>query len=106
MQDLSYSDITYCPYGYPYKKTTCIRNTLEEKWNPRPICCKLSACPAFALEGVLPFSEQRGAFKVKGQRRGGDNCIQAHLYSMPPELCEEIAQSAETCAEEELLRQE
>ena len=69
-----------------------------EAFKPKPICCKVTLCPAFAANGAHPKSAQRGADHARGGgRKQNDECSQAQLYSMPPALCDEIAQAAEVC---------
>ena len=85
---LRYKDVSYCMYGYPYKKWTRIW-TNSEKWQPRPKCCMVTPCPIIK-ERKHPQSAQRGPCRGKGK---GDVCTLAQLYSMPPELCQEIARA-------------
>ena len=83
---LHYKDISYCMYGYPYRKYTRIW-TNSEKWTPRPKCTAASPCPIIR-EGKHPMSAQRGPCRGKGK---GDVCTLGQLYSLPPELCQELA---------------
>ena len=80
MQGLPYSDVCYCKYGFKYKKATRIWHNLP--WEPsRSMCRKGDRCDAFA-DGIHPEAAQRNQ---QSQRQ---------LYSMPPQLCEEIAAAA------------
>ena len=85
---LPWKDISYCKYGYPYRKYTRIW-TNSEKWIPRPKCCTANPCDR--VEGGRHLmSAQRGPSRGKGAQ---DRCSLAQLYSMPPQLCEELAKA-------------
>ena len=58
-------------------------------WQPKPKCCMAYPCPIIK-EGKHPMSAQRGPSRGKGTQ---DVCTLAQLYSMPPELCQEIAKA-------------
>ena len=85
---LHYKDISYCAYGYPYRKYTRIW-TNSESWVPRPKCCQAMPCPIIR-EGKHPMSAQRGPCRGKGK---GDVCSLGQLYSIPEELCQELARA-------------
>jgi hypothetical protein len=88
VRGLPWKDISYCQYGYPYRKYTRIW-TNSEKWQPKPKCTAATPCPIIQ-EGRHPMSAQRGPSGGKGR---DDRCSLAQLYSMPPELCQEIAEA-------------
>ena len=87
MAGLPFQDTCYCVWGYLYRKPTRIWSNLP--WTPsRGVCRKGSRCEAFDGRGH-PSSAQRGS------RRGyeGSNS-KNQLYSIPPALCDEIADAA------------
>ena len=86
MQGLPFRDVCYCTYGYRYRKATRIWTNLP--WQPRFMCLKGSRCEAFA-NGRHPEQAQRGS-----SRRNGNTQTQQQLYSMPPALCDELAEAA------------
>ena len=85
MKALPYDDVSYCMYGFRYQKTTRIWNNLP--WVPsQPVCSKRGRCEAFQ-DGRHPETAQRqGSRHWPGQTR-------EQLYSLPPRLCREIAES-------------
>ena len=100
MQGLAWTDTCYCKYGFDYRKHTRLWHSraFGEAFRPQPVCCAASPCPALAADGVHPKTAQRGASHVRGgMRKQNDECSQVQLYSMPPALCNEIAQAAESC---------
>jgi hypothetical protein len=91
VQGLPYKDISYCMYGYPYRKQTRIW-TCDTAWNPRPMCCKRAPCENL-VGGHHLMTAQRAPGKKDGVRDPADKCSLTQLYSMPSELCNEIALS-------------
>lgn len=94
VRGIPYKELTYCKYGYDYRKLTYIWTNLDT-WSPRPVCTVRSPC-ASVESGRHPKSAQRAPAKVNGVRRAGDSFSLAQLYSMPPELCKEFC---EACVE-------
>ena len=78
--NLPYQDITYCKYGYPYKNKPRL-------WGCFPFALKPPCCKDWPCENVCcvihPARAQR-------EHNGVRNSLE-QLYSIPPELCDEIA---------------
>jgi hypothetical protein len=91
---LPFLDTSYCKYGYPYRKTTRIWTSLALQL--RSPCSLRDPCPA--LEG------RRHPKTAQQSRRGSDpndrnnTCSQSQLYSIPPGLCDAIAEAANIAA--------
>ena len=91
INDLPYFNTSYCRYGYPYRKNTTIWSSLE--LNLRPPCSHKDPCSSM-IGRRHPKTAQQG-------RRSCDasdtlnRCPQSELYSIPPALCDEIAQAAQ-----------
>ncbi|CAE7355311.1 unnamed protein product [Symbiodinium natans] len=85
MQGLPFVDVTYCSYGFGYRKPTRIWTYLP--WTPS----KGSRCAAF--RGTAEAA-QRGSRVGPDGKRDAAKQTQKTLYSMPPSLCLEIAERA------------
>ena len=88
---LPYFDISYCKYGYPYRKYTRIW-TNSEAWKPRPKCCRDNPCEGM-MGGRHMLTAQRAPCIRNGVRDPTDTCSLQQLYSMPPDLCHELAKA-------------
>jgi len=95
MQELGlpFKDVTYCKYGYSYKKRTRIWNSLGAAWQPNRICDRWSRCCHFA-NGCHPSTAQRGPCHKKGLTIPEGCHTQDQLYSIPTALCDEMAHAA------------
>jgi hypothetical protein len=91
VRGLPYHVISYCKYGYPYQKHTAIW-TNSQVWKPRAKCCKANPCESLQ-GGRHIMSAQRGTGLKDGVRDRADKCSLQQLYSMPPELCKELAEA-------------
>ena len=93
MQRLPFRDVTYCSYGYPYRKQTRLWNNML--WGPsRPVCSRRNRCEAWQ-EGRRREAAQRGP-RLVGTHREQINWkkhSREQLYTIPPALCEEIARA-------------
>ena len=87
MAGLPFHDICYCMSGFRYRKKTRVWGTLP--WEPsKPMCTKRTPCPHLQ-DGKHPEAAQRvpnSTHKVSHSRD--------QLYSLPPALCDEIADAA------------
>ena len=91
VRGLPFKDISYCKYSYPYRKYTRIW-TNSQVWDPKPKCCKETPCDGM-INRRHAMSAQRGTGLKGGVRDPADVCSLQQLYSMPPELCKELAEA-------------
>ena len=84
--------VSYCKYGFPYRKLTWIATNCDT-WDPIPPCSRTLRCPHM-LGNRHPESAQRGPSRLKDGSLHGGRCSQAQLFSIPPLLCKEIAIAA------------
>ena len=84
VRNLPYKRLSYCSYGYPYKKLTFIW-TNAVGWTPRAVCRQDCAS---CVDGRHAMTAQRGPPSHSG--RVHDKCDVSQLYSIPRALVEEI----------------
>ena len=94
VQGIPYSDVSYCKYGYSYRKATRIWHNLGDAWQPKPVCSRAHPCKHYAAFKAHPATAQRGPGRKQGVLMAGDRCSLEQLYSIPAELCDEIANAA------------
>jgi len=93
VQGLPYRDVSYCMFGYPYKKATRIWTNAVD-WNPLPMCTRANPCEGSRATGRHACTAQRGPGRVQGALKPNDRCSLNQLHSMPPKLCRAICQEA------------
>ena len=92
-KDLPCKLVTYCKYGFKYRKLTWIATNLGGHWTPREPCRARDPCEH--LQGRRhPECAQRGPSRLSDGTRSGGSHSQNELYSMPEALCEELAAAA------------
>ena len=90
VEGLPWRDVTYCSYGegqrWTYKKQTRFWGNLDT-FAPRTVCSRATPCCFSAATGVHPDRAQRC------NRNNGVNHTLNELYSMPTQLCDDIAKA-------------
>ena len=88
---IPFVDTSYCRYGYPYRKTTRIWSSLapELARRLRPPCSLKNPCTVMVGKRHPKTAQQS---RRSCDRTDTDNtCSRAQLYSIPADLCEDIA---------------
>ena len=98
VRGVRFVDVTYCSFGYPYKKQTRLWTSLPLQAYLPPPCCKATPCPEFAEFGRHATTAQRGPGRRGDCRMQEDKCSLQQLYSMPPDLCKKICEAATAMA--------
>ena len=95
VEGLPWRDVCYCKYSdgkrWTYKKQTRLWGNLND-FIPRPVCTRANPCELSAATGKHPDRAQRC------NRGNGMNHTLNELYSMPTQLCDDIAEAAATAA--------
>lgn len=92
VEGLPYKDCCYCRYNdFKYRKCTRVWGNLQ--WSPR-MCNKETPCDDKARLGVHTMTAQRGPGRGRDGLKLGDKCSLGQLYSMPAELCTDLAIAA------------
>ena len=94
IEEYLWRDVCYCKYSdgvrWTYKKQTRLWGVMPT-FVPRPVCTRKDPCP-LSVGGNHPDRAQRC------NRGIGVNHTLSELYSMPTELCDDIARAAATAA--------
>jgi hypothetical protein len=97
VEGIPWRDVTYCMYSdgerWTYRKQTRLWGNLVD-FVPRPVCTRSCPCPWSAATGRHPTHAQR--FNPKCFV--GTHHTLAQLYSMPEQLCDDIADAAAVAA--------
>jgi hypothetical protein len=96
VEGLPFFDTSYCRYGYTYRKTTRIGSSLA-------LCLRK---PCSFRDPCSSMVGKRHPKTAQQSRRGCDKndtdniCSRSQLYSIPPTLCDEIANAANLAVQE------
>ena len=87
MKGIPYQDTTYCNYGYAYRKATRIWSSMVLSLR-EPCSLKI---PCSNLLGRRHPKTAQQSRRSCGKTDTNNTCSQRELYSIPHELCDEIA---------------
>ncbi len=103
MDGLLWVDTCYCKYGFDYRKATRLWHSplFGQHFRPQTLCCKANPCAALVAATRHPtrasYTQRHASHAQRGGARLSHGYSQEQLYTMPPLLCDEIAQAAEAC---------
>ena len=96
VKGLPFFDTSYCSYGFAYRKTTRI-------WSSLALCLRK---PCSLRDPCSAMVGKRHPKTAQQSRRGCDandrnnTCSQRELYSIPPSVCDEIANATNLAVQE------
>ena len=85
LNDINFTDVDYCSYGFPYKKRTRLWNNINFNGD----LCKKKLCP-FKTGGRHNYSIGNSSYKTNVKEVGNKQSRLLQRYSIPKELLNKI----------------
>ena len=88
MENRPYTDIDYCKYGMPYRKRTRLWNSIQDRWQARPLCKRDCGNIREGTKRHLQVAQR--VPKTKDDAEWQQKWRQTELYRVPHELVHDI----------------